>query len=320
MLSKPFTYEVSDFKFIIEKKLGKGGFSKVYKAKNISSGKEFALKVFKYNAFLEKIINRELAFNKLIKESKSPFFIKYIPSSKIGISFKKDSQEKKFNIIFEVASKGVLYNYLSSRGAGFKDKFCKILLFKILKALQALHNIGICHRDIKPENIFLEGEKFEVKIGDFGLSALIKGKNGKILLKGKYGTEEYMAPEIILGKVYNGEKVDIFSAGVLLFVLRNFKNPFPKALPVINGTNVEKLYNYIKEKDEDKYWKNIGIDGLSDEFKKLFFKMVAFNPDERPTIEEILDDDYMKEITKLNEEEYKIYEEELVKELNSRKA
>ena len=48
--------------------------------------------------------------------------------------------------------------------------------------------------------------------------------------------------------------------------------------------------------------------------------MVAFNPDERPTIEEILDDDYMKEITKLNEEEYKIYEEELVKELNSRKV
>ena len=322
MLNKPFTYKISNSKYIIEKRLGEGGFSQVYQAKKIisgKSGKQYAIKVFKVNNQCQlKIIKKEIALNKIITESQNPFFIKYIPSSINGTSFENGLETQKYNIIFELASKGDLFKYLSSGGTGFKDSICKILLYKILKALQALHKIGICHRDIKPHNIFLNGEQFEVKIGDFGLSALIMGKNGKILVKGIVGTKEYMAPEIFFEEKYDGEKVDIFSTGVLLFFLRKLKVPFASATFVENGSNYENLYYYIKEKDEKKYWEYIGIDGLSPEFKKLFFKMVAFDPKERPTIEEILKDDWMKEVTNLNEEEYKKYEEELIKELKSR--
>ena len=64
--------------------------------------------------------------------------------------------------------------------------------------------------------------------------------------------------------------------------------------------------------------KNLGIDGFSPEFKDLFKKMVHFKPSQRPTIEEILNHFWMKEINCLNEEEFKKYEEDLISELKER--
>jgi len=78
-----------------------------------------------------------------------------------------------------------------------------------------LHSIGIMHRDLKPENIILKSENgFEIVIADFGFASF-KGKN---LLFKRCGTPGYVAPEILEDREYD-EKVDIFSAGVIFYIL-----------------------------------------------------------------------------------------------------
>lgn len=301
-----------DSKYIVESELGNSLDSTVYKVRDSFSDKICVLKVFKpYSRSLK----NEKELNEILMNSESPFFIKYIPPTTYNFY-------SRSNLLFEFASKGNLFKYLSTVKEGFDETNCKVLFYKIIKPLQTLHKIGICHRDIRPQNILFDGEKFVLKIGNFGFSALINGKDGKIMQKGKIGSEEeYMAPEVKRGKEYDGGKVDIYSAGVLLFTLRTGKNPFPISQVFNVGNRTKKLYKYIKDKDEKKFWyilEKLGIDGFSPEFKDLFFKMVAFNPNERPTIEEILNHDWMKDITKLNEEEFKKYEENMIAELKSR--
>ena len=146
------------------------------------------------------------------------------------------------------------------------------------------------------------------------------GINGKILQKGNFGTKQYIAPEVIKGKRcgYDGEKADIFSIGVLLFSIITSKIPFPIAKIIKEGDKIQQLYRFIKEKNENNFWETLKekhIEGFSPEFKDLFIKMVAFDPNERPSIKEILNHDWMKEVTILNENEYKNYEEDLIIEL-----
>ena len=229
-------------------------------------------------------------------------------------------KETKCYILYELAPKGDLFKYIDCYGNGFNEKYSKIISYKILKALQALHKLKICHRDIKADNILLD-EKYNIKIADFGLSGFTYGNNGKILQKERVGTEQYMAPEVIEKKEYDGEKADIFSTGVLIFNILTGKIPFPIAKVYNEGSKIKLLYRFIKEKDEKNYWETLkeeGIDGLSPEFKDLFLKIVAFEPSERPTIKEILNHDWMKEVSNLNEEEFKQYEEDLISELKER--
>ena len=305
---------ILDSQYILESQIGSGGFSKVYKA--YIEDNIFAAKIFEqYNEEVREEFEREIKFNQKIIESKthSHFFINYISSSLNGTLDIDGNKEQKCYIVFELASKGDLLQYIDKNKTGLSEKHCKVISFKILKALQALHEIGICHRDIKAENIFLDGERFDVKIGDFGLSNFIYGQNGKILQKGIVGSCEYMAPEVIKGKEYDGEKADIFSTGILIFTLLKRFCPFPTD----HITKKRKYYPVFISKKGDRYWnilKDLGIE-FSPEFKDFFKKMVAYKPSDRPTIEQILDHDWMKEVTNLNEEEFKIYEDDLIKEL-----
>ena len=308
---------ILDSKYILEYKIGSGAFSKVYKAH--SSDKIFAVKIFdKYSEAIKEEVEIETKFNQKILESKNHtnFFIKYISSSLNGTLDIDGNNEQKCYMVFELASKGNLAHYIKRNKTGLDEKNCKVISYKILKALQALHEVGICHRDIKAENILLDGERFEVKISDFGLSNFIQGQNGKILQKGKVGSYEYMAPEVISGKEYDGEKADIFSAGILIFTLLKSFLPFP----VDNITRKRKNYSIFISKKEERFWnilKDLDVE-FSLEFKDLFKKMVNYKPSDRPTIEEILRHDWMKELTRLNKEEFKKYEDNLIKELKKR--
>lgn len=313
-------YGILDARYILECEMGEGATSIVYKAKDSFSGKYYAVKLFKEHS---KIFDREVLFNKRILKSKdnSHFFIKYISSSLNGTLDIDGFTETKCYILYEFATKGDLYKYITCYGNGFDEKYSKLIIYKILKALKTLHKLKICHRDLKAENILLNGENFDVKIADLGLSGFTHGNNGKILQKERVGTPQYMAPEVIEKKEYDGEKADIFSTGILLFSILKCKFPFPLAKIYKEGSKIKQLYRFIKEKNEEKYWETLkeeDIDGLSPEFKDLFLKMVAFEPSERPTIKEILNHDWMKEVSNLNEEEFKKYEEDLISELKER--
>ena len=131
------------------------------------------------------------------------------------------------------------------------------------------------------ENILFD-EQFNPKICDFGFAAFNEEKLNEYI-----GTITHAAPEIFLHNPYDGFKADIFSLGVILFSLITCKSCFEKA------TRKDPDYYLIKNEYYKKHWNYVvgGEQGVSDEFKKLFYKMVSFNPQDRPSIEDIVNDD-----------------------------
>ena len=94
-----------------------------------------------------------------------------------------------------------------------------------MDGVEYCHNNGVAHRDLKPENLLFD-KKYNLKIADFGLSTFMEGSDGKGNLTTNLGTYNFMAPEILLKLPYKGEQIDIFSAGVILFMMVNASCPF----------------------------------------------------------------------------------------------
>ena len=278
--------------YVIIKKLGEGAYSSVYKVLNPETNEMLAMKV------INKYCKNEMPINIKLSTIQSPYIIKYLGYSQGDIKIENNKDYKSY-FLFELANKGELSNYINCGKNGLSEGQTKLIFCDILKGFHEIHKAEICHRDIKAENILLNTDDYNIKISDFGFSA-----DSSELLDGIYGTQQYMAPEIIMDKEYDGIKADIFSLGVLLFYIRTSKFLFEQA-----KTNT--AYDYIK--NNKKY-------GLSKEFKDLFLQMVAFNPDERPTIQEILNGEWMKDIINLSEDEFKKMKQELTEELKEREA
>ena len=271
----------------------------VFKVKDILTNEVYAAKIYK-NANI--YFNREIEILNTIKEEKNQNIINIIENSNLTSQL---STKHKNYIILEYASKGELYNYINYTGNGLKEKYCKVIFYKILKGIQALHNAGICHRDLKLQNILLD-DNFNPKICDFGFATFCNEYLTEFL-----GTLNYVAPEIILNKPYNGFKVDIFSLGVILLNLATCKIGF------LEASKFDQYYRLIINEKYEKYWNKVGkeINKVSKELKNLYIKMVSPNPESRPTIEEILNDEWMKEINVLNIDEFEKLENEIREEL-----
>jgi len=145
---------------------------------------------------------------------------------------------------------------------------------QLLDAIEYMHSSSVAHRDLKLENILFD-ENFNLRVADFGF-ATYKSIDQ---LKSYRGTFSYMAPEIKEGKVYRGEKVDVFSFSVILFVLVHGIFPFKEA------RKDEFFYNLLMTGQHDKYWDQVQGHKLTPEFRDLMVKLSAHNPDERLTIE-----------------------------------
>ena len=99
---------------------------------------------------------------------------------------------------------------------------------EILEGLNACHKNGVIHRDIKDDNIFVS-DKGEFKIGDFGVSKILKDASRAESLK---GTPNFLAPEVYLGKGGYTKSVDLYSLGIVLYRLLNYgRNPFLPCFP-----------------------------------------------------------------------------------------
>jgi len=107
-------------------------------------------------------------------------------------------------------------------------------------------------------------------------------------LKSYRGTKTYMAPEIKEGKTYDGRQVDIFSVGVILFIIVMGIFPFQEAL------SDDYYYKLLLTGKKEKYWKKTGGSGLSIEFKNLIESMISHDPSKRPTIKQLLEHPWMK--------------------------
>ena len=297
-------------KYIIKDLISSGGTAVVFKCIDKETGQSKAAKIFEkisFNGF-----QQEAEIMQKISEINSPSLMKCYESGISVLTHKKSSCQKMYAIL-EFGNHGSLFDALIKTENGFSEDVCKYIFLKILNGVEDLHKNGICHRDIKSENIVLVGDNYEIKLCDFGYSTKFIKSNQKKKLKNIIGTPYYKAPEILENKEYDGDKIDIFSIGALLFVLMTKKFAFIEARP--SG-----LYNLIKEKKYDDYWDqlqnfhNIVIN--SEKFKNLFLRMVAYIPEERPTIEQIKNDEWLQDIINSTPEQINHLKNKMISEIN----
>jgi len=166
------------------------------------------------------------------------------------------------------------YNELEARG----------IVYVVMKAIEFIHGYDIVHRDIKPENLLLVADidTPTIKIADFGFAE----KESQIK-PGICGTAGYMAPEIIKKLPY-GKKADVFSLGVVVYILLAGYTPTWQA-----GQN----QNAINEAIRDGNWSFKGgkvWQLVSPEVKDLISRLMAPNPEDRPTIQQALHHPWME--------------------------
>ena len=141
-----------------------------------------------------------------------------------------------------------------------------------------------------------------LKIADFGFAAPTEGRDGKGFLTTKLGTRGYMAPELYTKQPYDGARVDVFSAGVILFCMLSGHPPFTEAIAA------DPFYKSLVGGRADIFWKYHskskpnGEAFYSEEFRDLVASMLALKPTERPSINTILDHPWMKQDIASNEE------------------
>ena len=150
--------------------------------------------------------------------------------------------------------------------------------------MEYMQGKGVVHRDLKLENILVDDE-LNLKVADYGF-ATYKHINK---LKSYRGTKTYMAPEIKEGKTYSGKQIDIFSTGVILWIIVQGIFPFQEA------RKDDYYYKYIYNNKPEDYWKKTGATGVSDNFKDLMLRMLSYDPSKRPTIEELKSHPWMQE-------------------------
>lgn len=142
---------------------------------------------------------------------------------------------------------------------------------------------NVAHRDLKLENIMVD-EKLNLVIGDFGFATFKHVHQ----LSSYRGTKTYMAPEIKDGKTYDGKQTDMFSLGVILFIIVQCLFPFAEA------RRDDYYYNLLLTGQLEKYWEKTNGSALSPEFKDLVLRMLSHDPSKRITIEELKQHPWMQ--------------------------
>ena len=214
------------FDYEIKEKIGEGAFSKVKLGIHITTKKKVAIKIiskFKLTKNEEIRLKREI---QILNKLNHPNIIKIY-------EIKED--KNNFYLIMEYYSEGDLYKFISKYNK-LNEEDASIIFYQIVNGVEYLHNNYISHRDLKLENILIDKKK-NVKIIDYNLSNFFLESNGCIL-KTPCGSPYYTAPEMIKNKSYNAKTVDIWSIGIILYVILCGFLPF-------EDKNSKRLYQKI---------------------------------------------------------------------------
>ena len=281
--------------YIILKKLGEGAFSSVFLVKNKITRKKCAMKTIKLKEKLTLIEEQEIINEiSILKSLDHPNIFKIF-------EFYKNIDE--YNLITEYCKEGDLFHEIKEKGP-FSEECCAYIIYQVFIAVNFFHKMNIIHRDLKPENILISDRNEDgyphIKICDFGAS--------KIFEKGEFnqkfiGTSYYVAPEVIRKK-YN-EKCDLWSCGVILFILLIGNPPF-------RGDSKKEILNSVLKG----VYTISGQDffNLSKNAIDLIKKLLTINPEKRISAEEALNHPWFKE-HKTKELYNQIEDETIIKQL-----
>uniref|UniRef100_A0A5B7ALC8 non-specific serine/threonine protein kinase n=1 Tax=Davidia involucrata TaxID=16924 RepID=A0A5B7ALC8_DAVIN len=252
-------------KYEMGRLLGKGTFGKVYYGKElIASGESVAIKVInkdqvKKEGMMEQI-KREISVMRLVKHP-NIVELKEVMATKTKIFF-----------VMEYVRGGELFAKVAK--GKLREEMARKYFQQLISAVDFCHSRGVSHRDLKPENLLLD-ENEDLKVSDFGLSALPEHLCNDGMLHTQCGTPAYVAPEVLRKKGYDGDKADTWSCGVILYVLLAGFLPFQD----------ENLMNMYRKVFKAEYafppW-------FSPESKRLISKLLVADPERRITIPAIL--------------------------------
>ncbi|XP_025806468.1 LOW QUALITY PROTEIN: CBL-interacting protein kinase 28-like [Panicum hallii] len=202
-------------RYEIGRLLGQGTFAKVYYSRNLATGQTVAIKVIDKDKIVKTglmdQIKREISIMRLVRH---PNILQL---------FEVMATKNKIYFVLEYAKGGELFNKIAK--GKLTEEAARKYFQQLIGAVDYCHSRGVYHRDLKPENLLLD-ENETLKVSDFGLSALAESKRQDGLLHTACGTPAYVAPEVLSRKGYNGAQADVWSCGVILFVLAASYLPF----------------------------------------------------------------------------------------------
>ncbi|MQL76046.1 hypothetical protein Taro_008415, partial [Colocasia esculenta] len=250
--------------------LGQGTFAKVYYARNLKTGQSVAIKVIDKEKVLKvglmDQIKREISVMRLIKH---PNVVQL---------YEVMATRSKIYFVMEYVKGGELFNKVAK--GRLKENVARKFFQQLISAVDFCHSRGVYHRDLKPENLLLD-ENMNLKISDFGLSALAESKRQDGLLHTTCGTPAYVAPEVLSRKGYDGAKADIWSCGVILFVMLAGYLPF-------HDSNLMEMYRKIgKGEFKCPSW-------FPSDIRRLLLRILDPNPATRISSEKIMENSWFR--------------------------
>ena len=221
-----FSEKNYEYEFKIIDNIKKGGFSEIFLAKHNLTKKLYAIKKTNLSKF---------GLDSLYIVSREAMFLESLKHKNIIKIYNSYLSHENLYIIMDYAKGGELSSVIKE--GGLDEKMCKFYFKQIYSAIQFIHSKNIIHRDIKLNNIlFLDENKTNLVLIDFGISGCSNGNNSDII---KAGTINYMPPEMFdKNKFDTSDKIDIWALGVILYLLFTGKFPY-------DGKNTEQIFEKI---------------------------------------------------------------------------
>ncbi|RHW70843.1 serine/threonine kinase [Trypanosoma brucei equiperdum] len=253
-------------RYELGKTLGSGNFSKVKIGRDVETGKEWAIKIIDKEQLvrerMEEQLKREIAVMKVLRQPNV-------------IELREVMQTTNhIYIVLELVTGGELFDKIAA-AKRFDENTARHYFHQLIAGVHYCHSQGIAHRDLKPENLLLDSDD-TLKISDFGLSHLHNGNAGGqgTMLQTVCGTPNYVAPEVLKERGYDGVMADVWSCGVVLFVMLAGYLPF-------DDENVNALFTKI-ERGEYRMSRH-----FSPNARSLISRMLTVDPWRRITVAEI---------------------------------
>jgi len=264
---------VEDF-YSIGKELGRGTFSIVREATHKPSQKRFAIKVID-----KKYVDKD----DLVLLTREIDIMKQVDHKNILSLHEIFESENEISLVIELVTGGELFFKIVEQGS-YSEGDAAGIVIQILTGVQHLHDKGIAHRDLKPENLLCSGEQpnMTIKIADFGLSKIFAGGQK---LETSCGTPDYAAPEVLLGEKAYDKSVDLWSVGVISYVLLCGYPPFyAQSQPALFEKIIQANYDFPEAE-----WSSI-----SPTAKDFVRRLLVIKPSERMTVEQCLEHDFTR--------------------------
>ncbi|KAJ6733746.1 SERINE/THREONINE-PROTEIN KINASE PEPKR2-LIKE ISOFORM X1 [Salix koriyanagi] len=238
--------------------IGQGKFGSVVLCRSKGTGEEFACKMLRKK---EELVHREVEIMQHLSGHPGVVTLKAVYED-----------AESFYLVMELCTGGRLLDQMAKQRQ-YPEQRAASILKEVVSVIKYCHDMGVVHRDIKPENILLAASG-KMKLADFGLA--VRMSNGQSL-RGAVGSPAYVAPEVLAGEY--SEKVDIWSAGVLLHTL------LVGVLPFL-GDSLDAVFEAIKNVNLD--FKSELWESVSQPARELVALMLTRDVSARLTADEIL--------------------------------